>query len=389
MASAGRRQSTFVPATLPLSGDETVDLIQGGRNRRTALSTLLAMEAGNFVPATGAATKAGVLTLSDRPIVTAAAAYPDAGTRPVLTDTKESLRLPRYGSISGVEFDGSVRYNIGRGSVGVAGGGAAGQTFLYIGDDRDTFVQLRCGVLDVMSGALVDFRYAGNIEALISPRLAQAYPSASATNGLAAFGTAPAELMAIAPEAATLDVGIATRDIGGTMKDRLVVNNAASVANTKLDVKNARLRVIAPGPPDFAYPAFEVVRSDTSAQKMFIRQDGLIGAPYLSDVTDAGTYLAMTANGMSVNARGSTAADTVTVVRQANQTGNITRWTDENLATLSRIGKAGRFVTAVATAPALGDLVNGELSFSTDASGNLVITSRVAGVLKTATVATA
>lgn len=39
---AGRKQSSFRPATTPLTGDETLDLIQGGKNRRTSLTNLLA-----------------------------------------------------------------------------------------------------------------------------------------------------------------------------------------------------------------------------------------------------------------------------------------------------------------------------------------------------------
>lgn len=41
MATGERRQSTFRMATLPLTGDEMVDLIQNNKNRRTKLSTFL------------------------------------------------------------------------------------------------------------------------------------------------------------------------------------------------------------------------------------------------------------------------------------------------------------------------------------------------------------
>lgn len=36
----GRKQSSFVPASLPLTGAEEIDLIQSGKNRRTALTNL-------------------------------------------------------------------------------------------------------------------------------------------------------------------------------------------------------------------------------------------------------------------------------------------------------------------------------------------------------------
>lgn len=40
-ATEGRMQSRFRLATLPLAGTETVDLIQGGKNRRTPLTSFL------------------------------------------------------------------------------------------------------------------------------------------------------------------------------------------------------------------------------------------------------------------------------------------------------------------------------------------------------------
>lgn len=72
----------------------------------------------------------------------------------------------------------------------------------------------------------------------------------------------------------------------------------------------------------------------------------------------------------------------------ASPTADIQQWRI-NTTLASRISKGGRFITAIATAPALGDLVNGEMALSTDASGNLIVTSRVGGVLKTATVTVA
>jgi hypothetical protein len=70
-------------------------------------------------------------------------------------------------------------------------------------------------------------------------------------------------------------------------------------------------------------------------------------------------------------------------------TADIVTVEDESGSALSRFNKAGRFTTKVATAPALGDLADGDLALSTDASGNLIVTSRISGALKTATVTTA
>lgn len=81
----------------------------------------------------------------------------------------------------------------------------------------------------------------------------------------------------------------------------------------------------------------------------------------------------------------------ILVMRQAagTQFFPMQEWQTSAAALLSAIDKAGRFLTAVATAPVLADLANGQMTLTTNATGDLVITSRVAGVLKTATVATA
>ena len=62
---------------------------------------------------------------------------------------------------------------------------------------------------------------------------------------------------------------------------------------------------------------------------------------------------------------------------------------DELEAVLFRIGRGGRPILKVPTPPPLGDLADGETALSNDAAGNLIVTSRVAGALKTATVAVA
>jgi hypothetical protein len=58
-------------------------------------------------------------------------------------------------------------------------------------------------------------------------------------------------------------------------------------------------------------------------------------------------------------------------------------------ATLGRFDGQGRFITKVATAPSLANMADGETALSTDASGNLIVTSRVSGALKSATVTVA
>jgi hypothetical protein len=73
----------------------------------------------------------------------------------------------------------------------------------------------------------------------------------------------------------------------------------------------------------------------------------------------------------------------------AIQSVDIAQFCDEANVVLSRISKAGRLVQRVATAPVLADLADGDMAFSTNAGGDLVITSRIAGALKTATVAVA
>jgi hypothetical protein len=58
-------------------------------------------------------------------------------------------------------------------------------------------------------------------------------------------------------------------------------------------------------------------------------------------------------------------------------------------AVITRFDRAGRLVTGATTPPGLADLVDGELTFWVNAStGDLNLTSRVLGQLRTATVAT-
>lgn len=89
---------------------------------------------------------------------------------------------------------------------------------------------------------------------------------------------------------------------------------------------------------------------------------------------------------------GNPAGQTARVTPWVNQTADVAQWQDNAAtpATAARINRNGRLMLRPPqTAPALGDMVDGELAFSTDASGNLVIHARVAGALKTATVALA
>jgi hypothetical protein len=72
----------------------------------------------------------------------------------------------------------------------------------------------------------------------------------------------------------------------------------------------------------------------------------------------------------------------------AGQSTDMALW-QLNSVSKAAIDKAGRFKTKVNSAPVLADLADGDLTFSTDATGNLIVTSRVGGVLKTATVAVA
>lgn len=72
----------------------------------------------------------------------------------------------------------------------------------------------------------------------------------------------------------------------------------------------------------------------------------------------------------------------------AGQAANLTSWRDAAGAIYSKIGKLGHIITRK-TAPALGDLLDGDLALATNANGDLVVVSRTAGVLKTATLAVA
>ncbi len=80
---------------------------------------------------------------------------------------------------------------------------------------------------------------------------------------------------------------------------------------------------------------------------------------------------------------------TATLFANTGQTGDILQVSGQVPGIFSRYNKNGVFMTRVGTAPVLADMVDGETAISRNAGGDLIITSRVAGALKTATVAVA
>jgi hypothetical protein len=86
----------------------------------------------------------------------------------------------------------------------------------------------------------------------------------------------------------------------------------------------------------------------------------------------------------------STTANTVQIKGAAGGTGSQLAIQDSGGVNQSRFNKDGRFCTAKSTIPALGDLANGEVSLWVDpVTGDLKVTSRIAGALKSATVVVA
>lgn len=105
------------------------------------------------------------------------------------------------------------------------------------------------------------------------------------------------------------------------------------------------------------------------------------GRMSIGGADDAAGTLTITGN--------NTAIPTLRIKGVVSQTADQVQILSSATAIQSRFGPSGRFMTRVATAPVLADMVDGELAISLDAGGNLIVTSRVAGALKTATVAVA
>lgn len=164
---------------------------------------------------------------------------------------------------------------------------------------------------------------------------------------------------------------------------RLVINRAAAAVAT-LDVV-----ALAIGEVPLIVSGFS---SGHTANLINARKTPTGAAVFFVDTDGAAGFNTSAAYGnatISAQLHASLAYPIVVLRRVASQTSDFITFWDESSAVLSRVGAGGRWITKVATAPALGVLVDGELAFSTDAAGNLIITSRVAGALKTATVTVA
>lgn len=172
---------------------------------------------------------------------------------------------------------------------------------------------------------------------------------------------------------------------------------------------DGKLTVSAPGIAFSAYSADDTdyqgtIRLDSSLNFVFSRPVSI--AEILSPSGGANYKVAVDPNAVKLYASASggaaprltagedsveiqlSATGTLVITPIATATADLQRWRSAGGGILTRIGKNGRVITAVGTAPLLADLVDGELAFSTDASGNLIVTSRVAGALKTATLVT-
>lgn len=159
-----------------------------------------------------------------------------------LLDGLQEVTRHAFGAgLSGLDRNGAVRWTIGRGNVASIDGGFF--KILYLGDPRDDAVSCMTA-LDLVSGSIVDVNFVGNAIASINTRLAQGYPGAGTVPN-AYFSDTPGNgpaVMAAHPEAAGMDVGISSRGDDGNMYDRLIVNNAASIANAVVEVNNSTLR---------------------------------------------------------------------------------------------------------------------------------------------------
>lgn len=127
--------------------------------------------------------------------------------------------------------------------------------------------------------------------------------------------------------------------------------------------------------------ALQFIVDETSLVCMAIGYTGQVGIgdPFVSNPAGTGQLHVVAA------AAGNPA---IVVDSASSPTADIQQWRiGSTLA--SRIGKGGRFITNIATAPALGDMVDGETAISRNAGGDLIITSRVSGALKSATIVVA
>ena len=88
------------------------------------------------------------------------------------------------------------------------------------------------------------------------------------------------------------------------------------------------------------------------------------------------------------NASTSAAVPSVQIHPGASQAADLLQIQNNAGTPITRVSKVGTVVTR-ATAPVLADLADGEMALVTDASGNLKVYSRVAGVLKSGTVTVA
>ena len=103
--------------------------------------------------------------------------------------------------------------------------------------------------------------------------------------------------------------------------------------------------------------------------------------PSITTATDGGVSLNVSKNGTG-------AGDVVKITNKG--TGNALSIHNSAGTRIARIGKNGSIVTANGTAPVLADMADGETALWRDATtGDLKVTSRVSGALKTATLAVA
>jgi hypothetical protein len=161
---------------------------------------------------------------------------------------------------------------------------------------------------------------------------------------------------------------------------RLVVNRmspaTAAIDANSLAGNQPALHVSGLGDAQTAN-VIEASTTPAGAAVFFVNKNGKAGFGISSPLSNATISAVVQAN----------LAHPIAVLRRtAGQVSDFLLIQDEGGATMSRIHSGGRWVTRVATPPALSDLADGELALSTDGQGALVVTSRVAGVLRTARV---
>jgi len=176
----------------------------------------------------------------------------------------------------------------------------------------------------------------------------------------------------------TYNLGSLTKRWLGLWATQGLIGGAQSPAEYALAVKGAPGQSVAP----------LQVKDSTGATVVQFTVAGRVLSSMLRGLSDSGPYIAFGSRLTLINPDFYSSATTdpsCQIFGQTGQTADLCQFRVTAATIDSRVGPAGRYITKVATAPVLADLVDGEIAFHTDGAGALKVSARVAGVLTTKT----